>query len=162
MIERKPEKRSVLRLGGWMAILALGLLCSCAKEEPAGPMTWLTDLPKALEQAKAAKKLVMIDFTGSDWCPPCITLKRKVLATKRFQEYADKNLVLVEVDFPNNLPQTPELKKANRDLAGKYQVEGYPTVILLDANGKELSRSDGYSGASASEFIATLEKAAGK
>lgn len=149
------------RAGMWVAAVTLALLAGCGTpEEPAGPMTWLTDLPKAMQQAKAEKKLVLIDFTGSDWCQPCMLLKKNVLATKKFQEYADKKLVLVEVDFPQSHPLPDSLKLANQALAEKYKVQGYPTVILMDAEGKELNRSLGYDGSKPAAYIENLEKAA--
>lgn len=119
---------------------------------------WLTDLSKALEKAKAEKKLVLMDFTGSDWCPPCKALHKTVLTSPEFEAYAQTNLVLVELDFPNSKPQTEELKAANKALATKYDVDGFPTVIVLDAEGKQLSKKVGYSGGTAKSFIADLEK----
>ena len=77
---------------------------------------WLTDLPKAQAQAKAENKIVLMDFTGSDWCPWCIKFKKEVLDTAEFQEYAAKNVVLVELDYPSKKVQSAELKKANAAL----------------------------------------------
>jgi len=102
---------------------------------------WLTDLPKAQAQAKKENKLVLLDFTGSDWCGWCIKLKNEVFDTKEFKEYADKNLVLVEVDFPRKKEQSEELKKANRALQEKYQIGGYPTIIVLDGDGKQVGKA---------------------
>ena len=73
-----------------------------------------------MDKAKAEKKMVLMDFTGSDWCPPCKALHKNVLTSPEFEAYADKNLVLVEVDFPRTKPQTEELKAANKALAEKY------------------------------------------
>ncbi|MCX6982126.1 MAG: thioredoxin family protein [Verrucomicrobia bacterium] len=120
--------------------------------------TWLTDLPKALEQAKAQKKMVLIDFTGSDWCPPCKSLHKTVLTSVEFSKFAKDNLVLVELDFPKSKPQTPELKAANQELSKKYAIRGYPTVIVLDADGKELFKKVGYGGTPAAEYVAELAK----
>jgi protein disulfide-isomerase len=75
-----------------------------------------------------------------------------------FEAYAKENLVLVVVDFPNSKPQTDELKAANKKLAEKFEIEGYPTVIVLDADGKKLSKDVGYGGEKPKEFIAKLEK----
>src|SRR3954465_4955013 len=94
---------------------------------------WGENYEKALEQAKAENKLVLMDFTGSDWCGWCIKLNKEVFSTPEFAEYAKKNLVLVEVDFPNKKPQSAELKKANEALQEKYKIEGYPTVIVLNS-----------------------------
>lgn len=124
----------------------------------AADATWLTSLPEAQAKAKAENKLVLIDFTGSDWCPPCKALHKNVLATKEFEDYAAKSLVLVELDFPRKKEQSEELKKTNRALAKKFEIEGYPTIIVLDASGKELHRAVGYSGADAKEYVAELKK----
>ncbi|MDP7009856.1 MAG: DUF4836 family protein, partial [Verrucomicrobiota bacterium] len=107
----------------------------------AGP--WLTSLPTALAQARRQGKLVLIDFTGSDWCPPCMMLHDKVLTQKPFLDYARQNLVLVMLDFPRGKNQTVRLANTNQNLAKKYNVSGFPTVILLDGNGKELAREVG-------------------
>ena len=114
-------------------LVTLGLLQVSASE-----LNWMTDLPKAQAKAKAEKKLVMMDFTGSDWCGWCIKLDKEVFSTPEFTEYAKKNLVLVEVDFPNKKKQSPELKKANAELQKKYRIEGYPTIIVLNGEGKKI------------------------
>ncbi|MDB6063934.1 MAG: trxA [Pedosphaera sp.] len=119
---------------------------------------WLTDLPKALEKAKTEKKLVMMEFTGSDWCPPCKALHKNVMTSPEFEAYASTNLVLVELDFPHKKEQSAELKKSNAALAEKYKIEGYPTVIVLDENGKELSKDVGYGGEKPEQFIEKLKK----
>jgi len=119
---------------------------------------WMTDLVKAQEKAKAEKKLVLVDFTGSDWCPPCRALHKNVFSSSEFDEFAKKNLVLVEVDFPRKKEQSEQLKKANRELAKKHEIDGYPTVIIFDSNGKQLDKKVGYSGASAKDYVAQLQK----
>lgn len=118
---------------------------------------WLTDFAKAKEKAKAENRMILLDFTGSDWCPPCKALHKNVFTSAEFLEYAKKNLVLVEVDFPRNKAQSSELKKANSELAKKFGIEAYPTVIVLSSSGKELSKHAGYGGEKAKEFIAKLE-----
>ncbi|MEO7678731.1 MAG: thioredoxin family protein [Verrucomicrobiota bacterium] len=118
--------------------------------------TWTTDVPKAQAEAKADNKLVMLDFTGSDWCGWCIKLHKEVFDTAEFSEYAKKNLVLVEVDFPNKKPQTASLKKANHALQAKYGVEGYPTIIVLNGEGKKVGQL-GYMAGGPKAFIAKLE-----
>ncbi len=128
---------------------------ACAAAEGDG---WLTDLPKAQAEAKAQKKMVLMDFTGSDWCPPCKALHKNVLTTSEFKEYARKNLVLVEVDFPRRKEQSAALKQANRGLAEKFGIEGYPTIVVLGSNGKELHKKTGYGGQSVKAFITELDK----
>lgn len=119
---------------------------------------WLTDFSKAKDLAKREGKMILMDFTGSDWCPPCKLLHKNVLSAKEFKDFARKRLILVLVDFPRSKPQSPELKAANKELARQFDIEGYPTVILLDSNGKQLSKDVGYGGATAKAFVARLEK----
>lgn len=134
-------------IGGWLAF-----------QVAAAEGDWITDLAKAQEKAKAEKKLVLVDFTGSDWCPPCKALHKNVFSSSEFNEFAKKNLVLVEIDFPRKKEQSADLKKANRELAKKHDIDGYPTVIVFDSTGKQLSKKVGYSGASAKDYVAELAK----
>jgi len=119
---------------------------------------WLTDLPKAQAQAKAENKIVLMDFTGSDWCGWCIKFKKEVLDTAEFQEYAANNVVLVELDYPSKKVQSAELKKANAALKDQYDIQGYPTLVVLNKDGKEIGRQVGYSKGGPKAFIAKLEK----
>jgi protein disulfide-isomerase len=137
-----------------VAILAITVFCRVN----AGEAGWLTDLSKAETQAKSENKIVLMDFTGSDWCEWCIKFKKDVLDTDEFQTYAAKNVVLVELDFPNKKAQSDDLKKANAALKDKYNIEGFPTLIALDQNGKEIGRQMGYEEGGAKAFIAKLEK----
>lgn len=118
---------------------------------------WLTDLPKAKEIAQKENKAILIDFTGSDWCPPCMKLKKDVLSTSEFEEFAKKNLVLVEIDFPNKKEQSDELKAANEKLKNQYKIEGFPTILVLDAKGNKLGEEVGYGGENPKEYIKKIE-----
>jgi thioredoxin-related protein len=118
---------------------------------------WGTDLPTALNQARSQNKLVFLDFTGSDWCPWCIKFTDEVLATPQFAAYAQNKLVLVKLDFPHNIAQSDDLKRANQELHDRYNVNGFPTYILLDASGKELGRQVGYRSGGPDAFIAELD-----
>ena len=124
----------------------------------AAESTWLTDLPKAEAQAKAENKIVLMDFTGSDWCGWCIKFKKEVLDTAEFQDYAAKNVVLVELDFPRKKVQSADLKKANAALKDQYNIHGFPTLVVLDKDGKEIGRQVGYSKGGPKAFIARLEE----
>ena len=120
---------------------------------------WLTNLEKAQEQAKAEKKLVLLEFTGSDWCPPCKALKKHVFDTDKFKAYAKKNLILVELDFPRDKSKITEKQMAyNQEKLKKFGVRGYPTVFLLDASGKELMKKVGGS-RDVDSYIESLKKA---
>ena len=141
-----------------MKKIAIGMvMCVAALQLNAAEGKWQTDLPKAQAQAKAEKKMVMMDFTGSDWCGWCIKLHKEVFSQQEFIDYAKANLVLVEVDFPNRKPQTDELKKANGALQRKYAIKGYPTIIVLDGEGKKVGEL-GYQKGGPKAFIESLEK----
>jgi len=141
-----------------MKKIAVGLIaCWALLQAGAGELQWLTDLPKAQEKAKAEHKLVMLDFTGSDWCGWCIKLNKEVFSKPEFAEYAAKNLVPVEVDFPSKKQQTAEQKKANQALQKKYKIEGYPTIIVLDGEGKKIGEL-GYQPGGPKAFIEAVEK----
>jgi protein disulfide-isomerase len=147
--EREAKIMKRIAMG---VIVALALFRAGAEE-----LQWLTDLSKAEEQAKAEKKVIMLDFTGSDWCGWCIKLNREVFSQADFAKYAKDNLVLVEVDFPHAKKQSEELKKANQALQEKYKIDGYPTIIVLDAAGKKIGET-GYVEGGPKAFIAELEK----
>jgi protein disulfide-isomerase len=115
------------------------------------------DQPKVLERAKSEKKMVLLDFTGSDWCPWCIKFDDEVLSTGKFRDYAATHLTLETVDFPDSKPQSDALKQANQDLKNKYNVDGFPTFVLLDSDGRELGRQVGYRPGGPDAFIAELE-----
>jgi thioredoxin-related protein len=137
--------------------MAASLALMAALTTQASEAKWLTSLPDAKAQAKAESKLVFVEFTGSDWCPPCKRLKANVLDSKAFAEYAARNFVLVELDFPSRKEQSAELKAANKALASQFKVESYPTVVILDADGKELHRKRGYGGQSPEEYLAEFK-----
>ena len=141
-----------------MKKLLVGLLLAwVALPLAASEGEWLTDLPKALERAKSDKKMVLLDFTGSDWCGWCIKFNKEVPSTTEFKQYAAKNLVLVEVDFPTRKKLAPELTKANAALKDKYKINGYPTFVVLNAEGREVGRQEGYSEGGPKSFVAKLE-----
>lgn len=105
---------------------------------------WLTNLPQAQAQAKNENKLVLLDFTGSDWCGWCIKLDQDTFSKPEFADYARKNLVLVQLDFPDKKPQAKALKQANAALQKKYGVTGYPTLIAMKPDGTVVWTQTGY------------------
>lgn len=154
----------VFRVKSLLAVTLAGLAllsASCARAK-ANP-NWTTDYKKAEEEAKASHKLVFVNFTGSDWCGYCIQFDRMILSQPQFKEYAGKNLVLLEIDFPSQRgtrwkEQSLELKKQNMELARKFEIEAFPTLVVLDADGNALWRYEGaYQGGMAA-FLAELDK----
>ena len=123
-----------------------------------GDEGWMTDYKKALQQAHEEKKDLLLDFTGSDWCTFCKRIHNDIFMQPSFINFAKKNLILVEVDFPQDKKQSDDLKKQNADLQNQYGVEGFPTLILLDPNGKIIKKSVGYMQGSPEGFIKWVEK----
>ena len=119
---------------------------------------WLNDYKKAQQEAKASNKFLLLDFTGSDWCGWCKKFEKQILSQSQFKDYARENLVLVELDFPRAKQQSPELRKQNQELAYQYQVQGFPTIVVLDGDGQKLWQYDGYFPDGPAAFIAQLEK----
>ena len=143
------------KLTGVLAALALASTVALAKDG------WSEEYDKALAQAKADKKLVLLDFTGSDWCGWCIKLDKEVFSQAEFTEYAKKNVVLVELDYPRSKEQSKEIKAQNAKLQGEYMIKGYPTIIVLNSEGKKVGEL-GYQPGGPKAFIAALEKLKGK
>jgi protein disulfide-isomerase len=108
---------------------------------------WTQSYDDALTTAKAEKKLVLADFTGSDWCHFCVQLKKEVLDTADFKNWAADHVVLLELDYPQHKKQSDELKKQNARLKNQFKITGFPTVIIMNADGKEEGRLVGYGGA---------------
>ena len=141
------EIRSILLL------LAFVLLAT----SPAFADEWQTDYKAALQQATKEKKMVLVDFTGSDWCGWCIKLDKEVFSKSEFKNYAKKNLILLKVDFPRSKPQSAGLKQQNQELKQKFAIQGYPTVIVLYSNGQQAGKL-GYMEGGPKAFLGELDK----
>ncbi len=119
-------------------------------------VNWLTDFEQAKEQAKKNNQLILLNFSGSDWCAPCIKMKEEVFETREFQDFAGNNLVLVRADFPRHKKNQLDTrqKARNEKLAEQFNPNGkFPLTLLLDANGKLIYQWDGYSNMSVGAFI---------
>jgi thioredoxin-related protein len=120
---------------------------------------WLTSVPEAQALAKKENKLVLMDFTGSDWCSWCKKLDAEVFGKPEFADYAKKNLVLVQVDFPRSKALSEDLQKANNALQSKYNISGFPTLIVIKPDGTVVWQQVGYMEGGPPAVIAELEKA---
>jgi len=114
---------------------------------------WTTDYKAAMVQAKTQNKLVLLDFTGSDWCGYCKLLDKEVFTQQSFKDFADKNYILVTVDFPRQKQLSDDVKQQNDALNQQFKIEGFPTLIVLDADGKELGRQVGYNPGSGPDAV---------
>jgi protein disulfide-isomerase len=140
-----------------MPALIILLFTGCSKSGTSDSLNWKTDLKEALTTAKQENKVVLINFTGSDWCQWCKRLSDEVFSKSEFEEFADKNLVLVKIDFPRNITQSNATKYYNQQLANMYGVEGFPTIILLDKNGQGLLKT-GYVQGGVENYIQELRQ----
>jgi protein disulfide-isomerase len=133
-------------------LTALTLFCLLAIPVFAADNGWLTNLDDALKIAEKDNKVILMDFSGSDWCGWCIKLDKEVFSQAAFKDYAKDNLVLVLVDFPRKKELPAAEKAANDKLAGKYGIEGFPTVILVDGKGKLIAKT-GYRNGGAAAYV---------
>ena len=167
-----PQIRGV-RLLRLLFLLTALLAVSCSKKEPtetaekkeetkseltaSAKPGWLTSYEVAQKEAQSKNRLLLMDFTGSDWCGWCIALDKEVFSKPEFKEYASKNLVLLELDFPKMKKMPPETAKQNEQLAIKFGIQGFPTVVVFDSNGKPLGAL-GYTEGGPQAFIEQLER----
>jgi thioredoxin-related protein len=108
---------------------------------------WTTDFSKAITEASTKNKYVLLNFSGSDWCGPCMKLKKEVLDSQDFLKFAETKLILVRADFPRSKKNklSPELTKHNENLAEKYNKEGkFPLTVLINSEGNVVKSWDGY------------------
>jgi thioredoxin-related protein len=122
---------------------------------------WQTDFNRAQQEAKQSHKFILLNFSGSDWCAPCIKMKREVFEQETFIQYANDNLVLVRADFPRlKKNQLDANQKAhNEKLAEQYNASGkFPLTLLLNEDGKVVKTWDGYSNESPQEFIKQIDQ----
>lgn len=153
--------RPILTLGAAFLLLATGCgekkVLAPADAQTSGKLEWLTDYETAKAQARAQNKTLLIDFTGSDWCPPCIALEKTVFSKPEFAAYATQHLVLLEVDFPRRKKLSAEQQAANENVAGQFGIEGFPTVVLLNASGKPLGAVGYYQDTTLKSFLGEIE-----
>lgn len=105
---------------------------------------WEPTFKQAVIKAKKEKKPILIYFTGSDWCGPCITLDNELFHTSKFENLASENMILYMANFPRNTDLvTKANKKTNEELSKRYHQSSFPTIIMINAKGKELGRKNG-------------------
>lgn len=127
----------------------------------AGPgVSWSGNFQEAQTAALTSHKLILVNFSGSDWCGPCIRLRQEILESKVFEDYATSHLLLVRADFPRQ--KKNQLSKAqvqlNEALADKYNPEGkFPYTLLIDENGKVLKAWDGFPGVTPEKFVGEIK-----
>jgi protein disulfide-isomerase len=115
-------------------------------------LVWHTDVKEAITISEKENKPLLLFFTGSDWCGWCIRLQKEVLKTPEFAKWADKNVILVELDYPRRTPQTPEIKNQNNDLQQVFGIQGFPTIHF--AKGVKLDGKVNFEGLGSTGYVA--------
>ncbi|MGN0833594.1 MAG: thioredoxin family protein [Kiritimatiellia bacterium] len=145
--------RKTLLVAAVLAALAAGAKTST-------PVGWTDDYDAALKKAAAEKKFVVADFSGSDWCGWCKRLDREVFDTETFRKDATNRFVLLMIDTPADQSLLSAKAKAqNPALVKKYAIRGFPTVLMLDSNGKVVHRT-GYQEGGPAPYLELLNAAA--
>lgn len=137
-------------------VSVLGILVLCvASVQVMASEAWTEDFDAATSQAEKEKKDLLMDFTGSDWCGWCIKLKKEVLGQAPFIEAAQKNFVLVELDYPRGKKQPAKIKDQNKLLQKAFKIEGYPTIFLADSQGRGYAKT-GYQQGGVEPYLSHL------
>ena len=142
-----------------VCLMAAGSQAQSLTKKDAAPEKakgFVDNFEAAKKESAALKQPIFAFFTGSDWCGWCKKLNSEVLETKEFKKFAADNLILFEADFPHGKKQSSSVKKQNESLAAKYQVNGFPTVYLLDAEGKVLGQT-GYQEGGGEAYVKSLK-----
>jgi len=122
------------------------------------PLDWKLNFSDAKAVAETENKMILLNFSGSDWCGPCIKLTKEVFGSPEFEKFASQNLVLVRADFPrqkkNQLEKTQIV--LNESLADQYNKKGiFPLTVLIDSKGKVIKEWEGFQ-PSTEKFIADI------
>jgi len=143
-------------------LLAVGTAAILSLPTAQAAEGWLVDFEKAKAQAAKEEKSILMEFTGSDWCPPCKALTANVLSKDVFKTEMPKNFVLLKLDSPRDKSkQTPEEIEQYKVLSAKYGIQGVPTIFLADAKGRPYYQTVGYSGDPADKYVANLKEQLG-
>lgn len=137
-------------------ILSFFSLLSTETLAKGNKLVWNENLEKAVKIAKKEDKAILINFSGSDWCKWCKRLDAEVFTQKEFINYAEKNLVLVKIDFPQYKQQDPAVQSYNKELAQMFRVQGFPTVVVINKKQK-LAAYTGYQEGGAGNYVKYLK-----
>ena len=134
----------------------MSFFIGCKSSTTNDDLNWHENLETALHKAKQENKAVLVNFTGSDWCIWCKRLTEEVFAKGDFEDFASDNLILVKLDFPRDIEQSTETKMYNNNLAQKFGVQGFPTILLFNSSGK-LVLTTGYQPGGPASYVNHLK-----
>ena len=135
--------------------LVLGILGTLAAPQ-VDAANWHSTWEAAKAEAEASGRVILVNFTGSDWCPACIQLRSSALSTPQFQSFADQKLILLEVDFPRGRAIPAAQRQANERLASQDGITAFPTLLLVGVNGRALAKVPAYP--SGPQLVAALSQ----
>lgn len=140
-----------------ITVLVMLISTACAQnknenKKSIDSLKWLTNLEEAQAISREKEIPIFVDFTGSDWCGWCIKLRDEVFSKDEFIQFAQENLVLLELDFPKNIKQSKETKAYNENLARRFGIRGLPTILLVNSKGEEIART-GYQYGGAENYV---------
>jgi uncharacterized protein YyaL (SSP411 family) len=138
--------------------MLLGCVAALLVASAARAADWTEDYAAAAKQAKEEHKMILLDFTGSDWCIWCKRTDAEVFATPEFKAFADKNLVLVKLDYPREHPQSDAIKAQNAKMMEKFGVNAFPMLVVLDSHEKVVFAQEGYKSGGPAAFISQFPK----
>jgi thioredoxin-related protein len=143
-----------------IALAGLSLLCGCNQNAVAAdqPNIWQSNYDAALKQAAAENKYMLVSISGMEWCGWCIRLEDEVFSKPEFISYAKDNLICVLLDFPRGKELPKAQKDANQALLEKFQVQGFPTVLIFNPQGKGIVR-DGYRPGGPAKYVEFIKTA---
>ena len=122
---------------------------------------WLTNFEEARKIAEEKNRFILLNFSGSDWCGPCMRMRKEIFESTDFKTFSDTHLVLLNADFPRNKKNrlSKEQQIHNDKLADKYNAAGkFPLTILLDAQGNLVKEWDGLPDLKPAEFVNEIER----
>jgi len=140
-------------------LLAVCLTACANAKETTTPDIFTQNYAEAVALAKETNKSIFIDFTGSDWCYYCIKLDEEVFSKKEFIDFAEKHLVLVKADFPSQKQLPEEIKIQNTALQQRFDITGFPTIVLLNSNEELIDTMVGFDpNSDVATYIAQLKE----
>jgi len=140
-----------------LSFLFLSTALQAAVEKSSSPLNWVTSYEEAVNQSKSTSKPIILFFTGSDWCGWCHKLEREALDTADFAQAAGDKFIFVKLDFPMNSQLPSNLTAQNKQLQKKYDVRGFPTIIILDSQERQIGTT-GYRSGGGAQYAQHLFK----
>ena len=155
--------RQFSRIAMCVSVCCVAAVTFGAKMSKSVPKGWSEDFAKASEEAKKDGKLMLLAFSGSDWCGWCVKMEKEIYSDKRFMTEAKKKYVLVMIDSPRNKDILSKLaQKQNPELLSKYGIRGFPSTVIVKPSGEEVKRFGGYQSGGVNAFLKVLHEVADK